>query len=106
MPAKPVIKLRPTTKRVEPVSPELTDTLEDLSKENTVDALDLEQLARLDQAFYRPNKKQISIRMDADVLAWFQSQPGKYQQLMNKACRIYMNLKRAATEVDANLKEI
>lgn len=100
MSAKPVIKLRPKTKRVEPVSSELTESLQTLSKENTVGALDLEQLARLDQAFYRPQKKQISIRMDADVLAWFQSQPGKYQQLMNKACRIYMNLKRATKETD------
>ena len=98
MSAKPVIKLRPKTKRVEPVSPELSGSLSDLAKKNSVRALDLEQFARLDQDFYRPQKKQISIRMDADVLAWFQSQPGKYQQLMNKACRIYMNIQRAATD--------
>jgi len=39
---------------------------------------------------FKPLKKAISIRMDVDVLEWFQAQPGKYQKLMNKACRIYM----------------
>ena len=42
--------------------------------------------------FYRPVKKQISIRLDADILAWFQAQPGKYQTLINRACRIFMRL--------------
>lgn len=39
--------------------------------------------------FYRPLKKPISIRMDADILAWFKKHP-HYQRLINKACRIYM----------------
>lgn len=39
--------------------------------------------------FYRPVKKAISIRMDADVLAWFKSQSEKYQQLINAICRQY-----------------
>lgn len=45
----------------------------------------------VDLSYFRPKKKQISIRMDADILAWFQTQPGKYQQLINKACRFYMH---------------
>lgn len=28
--------------------------------------------------FYRPVKKQVTIRIDADVLAWFKSKGGKY----------------------------
>jgi uncharacterized protein (DUF4415 family) len=55
--------------------------------------IDYEKLAQLpigDQ--FRARKKQISIRMDVDLLAWFQAQPGKYQQLVNKACRVYMQL--------------
>ena len=40
--------------------------------------------------FYRPIKKSISIRVDSDVLAWFQSQGGKYQTKMNEALREYM----------------
>lgn len=40
--------------------------------------------------FYRPVKKAISIRVDADVLAWFQAQGGRYQRRMNEALREYM----------------
>lgn len=40
--------------------------------------------------FYRPIKKQITIRVDADVLDWFKHSATKYQSLMNKACREYM----------------
>jgi uncharacterized protein (DUF4415 family) len=39
--------------------------------------------------FYRPIKKPISIRIDADVLEWFK-QHAHYQRLINKACRTYM----------------
>ncbi len=39
--------------------------------------------------FYRPLKKPISIRIDTDVLKWFQTYP-HYQRLINKACRLYM----------------
>jgi uncharacterized protein (DUF4415 family) len=39
--------------------------------------------------FYHPIKKPISLRMDADVLEWFKQHP-RYQQLINKACRLYM----------------
>lgn len=38
--------------------------------------------------FYRPLKKAISLRMDMDVLQWFQKHP-KYQTLINKVCRMY-----------------
>ena len=42
--------------------------------------------------FFRPRKKQISIRIDMDVLHWFRSQPGAYQTRINEACREYMRL--------------
>lgn len=41
-------------------------------------------------------KKAISIRLDVDVLDWFKAQPGKYQQRMNEACRLYMETCQAA----------
>lgn len=41
--------------------------------------------------FYRPVKKQITIRLDADILDWFQHSTNKYQTLINIACREYMN---------------
>ena len=37
--------------------------------------------------FYRPVKQQISLRVDADVLAWFRSQSGKYQTYINQVLR-------------------
>ena len=40
--------------------------------------------------FFRPRKKQISIRLDMDILHWFKAQPDKYQSLINQACREYM----------------
>jgi uncharacterized protein (DUF4415 family) len=40
--------------------------------------------------FYRPVKKQITVRVDADVLEWFRHAAKKYQTLINKACREYM----------------
>lgn len=40
--------------------------------------------------FYRPIKKQITVRIDADVLEWFRDVAEKYQTLINTACREYM----------------
>lgn len=40
--------------------------------------------------FYRPIKKQITLRLDADVLEWFKHATKKYQTLINSACREYM----------------
>ena len=45
--------------------------------------------------FYRPVKRPISVRIDADVLAWFKSQGGKYQSRINEALRDYMQQHRA-----------
>ncbi|MCA9443285.1 MAG: BrnA antitoxin family protein [Candidatus Omnitrophica bacterium] len=44
--------------------------------------------------FYRPIKKPISIRVDAEVLDWFKDQEGKYQSLMNRALREFMESHR------------
>ena len=37
--------------------------------------------------FYRPIKKLVSIRVDADVLAWFRSRGKKYQTYINEVLR-------------------
>lgn len=37
--------------------------------------------------FYRPVKQQVTLRIDADVLAWFKAQGGKYQSALNAALR-------------------
>ncbi len=40
--------------------------------------------------FYRPVKRQVTLRIDADVLAWFKAQGGKYQTAVNAALRAHM----------------
>lgn len=40
--------------------------------------------------FFRPVKKSISLRLDADVLAWFKCQGKGYQTRMNQVLRQYM----------------
>jgi uncharacterized protein (DUF4415 family) len=40
--------------------------------------------------FYRPVKRQITLRLDADMIGWFKSQGGKYQKRINQALREYM----------------
>jgi uncharacterized protein (DUF4415 family) len=40
--------------------------------------------------FYRPVKQQVTLRVDADVLAWFKAQGGKYQTAVNAALRSHM----------------
>ncbi len=40
--------------------------------------------------FYRPIKKPVTIRLDADVLAWFKARSEKYQTAINKALREYI----------------
>src|SRR5437879_6374616 len=46
--------------------------------------------------FYRPIKKAVTIRLDADVLHWFQSQGEGYQTRVNQALREYVAQKRKA----------
>lgn len=46
------------------------------------------QLAGMQRgAFYRPVKRQITVRVDADVLAWLKSQGKGYQSRMNAILR-------------------
>ena len=49
--------------------------------------------------FYRPIKRPISIRVDADVLSWFRTLGGKYQSSMNRALREYMQRHRSRGKV-------
>jgi uncharacterized protein (DUF4415 family) len=41
--------------------------------------------------FYRPIKKSLTIRVDADVLAWLRSQGKGYQTRINQLLRAAMN---------------
>jgi len=39
--------------------------------------------------FYRPAKKSVTIRLDADLLAWFKTQGKGYQSRINRVLREY-----------------
>ena len=46
--------------------------------------------------FYRPVKRQLTLRLDADVVAWFKGRaPRGYQTAINRALREYVSLKHA-----------
>lgn len=74
-------------------------TLESMSDEDLdfsdIPELDFDKLGKpVVGKFYRPLKKPVSIRMDADVLEWFKSHQ-HYQKLINKICRLYMHKHQA-----------
>jgi uncharacterized protein (DUF4415 family) len=41
--------------------------------------------------FYRPVKKHVTLRLDADVLEWFKRKHPKYQSAINTALRRYIH---------------
>ncbi|MCP4409876.1 MAG: BrnA antitoxin family protein [Gammaproteobacteria bacterium] len=40
--------------------------------------------------FYRPIKKQVTLRLDVDMIEWFKGRGGKYQTRINQVLREYM----------------
>lgn len=72
------------------------DELEALAKrpDTAIDTSDIPEITETQQAvvgrFYRPVKQVITIRLDADVLAWFKARNSKYQTALNEALREYM----------------
>jgi uncharacterized protein (DUF4415 family) len=63
-------------------------------KQNDIDLSDLPEVRDWDGAvvgkFYRPIKKPLTLRIDADVLAWLKSQGKGYQTRINKILRSAM----------------
>jgi len=62
--------------------------------EDDIDTSDIAEITDFSGAtrgrFYRPVKQQITLRIDADLLAWFRAQGGKYQTRINAALRDYV----------------
>jgi uncharacterized protein (DUF4415 family) len=62
--------------------------------------IDLSDIPELDEAFFReaewrpPIKKPVTIRLDADVLAWFRGQGPGYQTRINRLLRRYMEVRQ------------
>jgi uncharacterized protein (DUF4415 family) len=44
--------------------------------------------------FYRPIKKSVTMRLDADVIAWFKAHSERYQTAVNKVLRDYIRARR------------
>lgn len=58
--------------------------------------IDYSDIPELDEAFFQkadlrlPNKKAVTMRLDADVVDWFKRQGRGYQTRINKLLRAYM----------------
>lgn len=83
----------------EPMTPEQTAELKALAAlpEDQINTRDLPEQRDWSAArrglFFRPVKKQLTLRLDADVIAWFRSHARKgegYQTSINSALREYV----------------
>lgn len=63
-------------------------------KEEKIDTVDIPEINDFSDAqvgkFYRPLKKQVTLRVDADLLAWFKQSGKGYQTRINEALREYV----------------
>ncbi len=63
-------------------------------REEDIDTSDIAEVTDWSGAvkgqFYKPVKQQVTLRIDADVLAWFKEKGGKYQTELNKVLREHM----------------
>ncbi len=79
-------------------APELT-ALKNMRDEE-IDLTDIPEVLDWDDAvrgrFFRPVKQAVSLRLDADVLAWFRTRGDKYQTRINRILREYMIQHRRA----------
>ncbi len=70
-------------------------------KNQEIDLTDIPQSANWDKAvvgkFYRPIKKSLTIRIDADVLAWLKKQGKGYQTRINGLLRNAMHEVRSGS---------
>jgi uncharacterized protein (DUF4415 family) len=78
-----------------PLTPKLQAELEALAAlpDSDIDTTEMPPITDWSNAvrgpFYRPIKRPLSLRVDADVLDWFQRQGQGYQTRMNSALREY-----------------
>lgn len=78
-------------------------------KDSEIDTTDIPELSNWSEAvvgkFYRPIKKSVTIRLDADVVAWLKSEGDGYQTRINRILRAAMHgrgrRRRQAPDEDA-----
>ena len=84
------------TRSGESLSPELLAQLKILEAmpDSEIDTQDMPEMSDGSKAergkFYRPVKKPYSLRLDADVVAWFKASGDGYQTRINAALREYV----------------
>jgi uncharacterized protein (DUF4415 family) len=84
----------------EPLTPELQAELNTLAAipDSEIGLADMPPITDWSRAkraaFYRPIKRPLSLRVDADVIDWFQRQGQGYQTRMNSALREYVERHR------------
>jgi uncharacterized protein (DUF4415 family) len=64
------------------------------AEESKPDFISLADLAK----WYRPTKRPVTLRLDADVLAWFRKSGRGYQTRINRALRKVMKEERKSGE--------
>ena len=83
-----------------PLTPKLRAELKALAAmpESEIDTAEMPPVADWSHAvrgqFYRPIKRPLSLRIDADVVDWFQRRGQGYQTRMNQALREYVERRR------------
>ena len=84
----------------EPLTPQLQAELDALAAmpESEIDTTDMPPITDWSKAvrgpFYRPIKRPLSLRVDADIIDWFQRQGQGYQTRMNTVLRQYVERQR------------
>jgi uncharacterized protein (DUF4415 family) len=83
-----------------PLTPRLRAELKALAAmpESEIDTAEMPPIVDWSRAvrgpFYRPIKRPLSLRVDADIVDWFQRQGQGYQTRMNLALREYVERRR------------
>jgi uncharacterized protein (DUF4415 family) len=83
----------------QPLTPKLKAELETLaampeSEIDTAEMPPIDDWSKAVRGFYRPVKRPLSLRVDADVVDWFQRQGEGYQTRMNAVLREYVERER------------
>lgn len=90
------MKKTTTSNKLTPAQQAQLDALADLPDEQ-IDTQDIPELpdwsGKKRGLFYRPVKQQVTLRLDADLIAWFKSRVSEdegYQTYINRALREYV----------------
>ncbi len=84
----------------QPLTPQLQAELDALARmpESEIDTADMPPVENWTHAvrgaLFRPIKRPLSLRIDADIIDWFQRQGSGYQTRMNTALREYVERHR------------